>query len=259
MAKIVRGAYFIVGIGTSEKDGWIRKSHKEKIFYVYIKIRANGKAFWAGKGYGGRAFHHKKRNAYYSRIIEKQGSETIRTTIIPVASEAAAFLEEIRLIAYFKALGLELANLTTGGEGAAGRVVTPEERARISKALMGHAPANKGKPSPLRGVKHDKPSPLVGIKRPPFSQEHRDNLSKALRGKPLSPAHIEACTKVLISLEPWNKGKKTGPLSQEQKEKQSKALKGKKLSQEHCTKLSKAHETRVLPSRSAGGKFTAHP
>lgn len=64
--------------------------------------------------------------------------------VLETYESADALVEAERfLIAYFRSIGCRLTNLTAGGDGASGYKHTLEGRARISKALQGHATSDK--------------------------------------------------------------------------------------------------------------------
>lgn len=56
-------------------------------------------------------------------------------------TEGAAFGAERDLISYFRYVGCRLTNLTNGGEGVSGRVVTEDTRRRLSALFRGRATA----------------------------------------------------------------------------------------------------------------------
>lgn len=118
--------------------------------------------------------------------------------IFLLEENAALHEAEKKWIAFHRANGADLVNVTDGGEGnhgykwtpeqivaisaiRKGRVITPEWRANMSAAF-------KGKPkAPGFGAKVS-----AGKKGKPFSVEHRANIGKARKGKPLSEAHKAA-------------------------------------------------------------------
>lgn len=67
----------------------------------------------------------------------------------------------------FRMIGMDLVNLTAGGDGTSGWIVTPETRAKISAAHM-------------------------GVLKGPCSPEVRANMSAAQRGATRSPAQRAA-------------------------------------------------------------------
>lgn len=119
----------------------------DNIFYVYEHWRPDlDVCFYVGKGKGNRAYdlvkkkHH--RNKHHKNIQEKLKSLGMGVEVRfykTGLTEKEAFDIEIERIAFWKDLGVNLANGTNGGEGVAGArwKQTPEHSAKISKALKG--------------------------------------------------------------------------------------------------------------------------
>jgi hypothetical protein len=108
-----------------------------KQFYAYIHAKPDGTPFYIGKGNGRRLNMFHKRNQHHKNVVAKYGKRNILIGKMDCSDESTAFDLEIGLIKCAKRMGLELANLTDGGHGVSGRVVTPEQRAKISATLMG--------------------------------------------------------------------------------------------------------------------------
>jgi hypothetical protein len=111
-----------------------------KQFYVYTHARPDGAIFYVGKGHARRAhdFSPRRRTLWHRNIMLKYGRENIRIEKVPTDSEALAFELERLLIAELKDSGVELINLTSGGEGAAGRTMSDAVRAAFAKARGKH-------------------------------------------------------------------------------------------------------------------------
>lgn len=153
-------------------------------FYAYLWLRASGTPYYAGKGHGDRAFRHPE-----GRINPPRDAQRIRFFFLP--DESAAFAFERMLIRLFgrKDFGTGcLRNLTDGGEGRVGAMVSEETRRKQSAA-------KKGKPSSWKG--HT------------ASAETRLKQSIAAKNRP-------------CLLAGWNKGQ---PLTVAHKQKQSAGLK----------------------------------
>lgn len=109
-------------------------------FYVYVLCRPNGKPFYVGKGTRDRIFQHdaearKGCDCHKCRVIRKiwrNGGEIQRYKVFTTDDEQEAFSYERELIALHGRKNL--ANSTDGGDGCAGRVLTPKERIHRSKA-----------------------------------------------------------------------------------------------------------------------------
>jgi hypothetical protein len=125
----------------------MRTKIKDSIFYVYEHWRVDkNECFWVGKGYNGRAFDF-SRNNYYNNIVRKLqqlGLEVEVRIIFNQLSESEALQIEVHRIAYWRGLGIKLANITNGGEGTSGLKHTEETKAIIrekrAKQVMGPVP-----------------------------------------------------------------------------------------------------------------------
>jgi hypothetical protein len=112
-------------------------------FYVYAIFRPDGSPLYIGKGRGKRiASNSRGHNHRLQRILERtrlDGFECSRIIIRDHLAERDAFETEILVI---RAIGRHpngpLVNLTDGGEGASGRVLSESHRRRISNALLGN-------------------------------------------------------------------------------------------------------------------------
>lgn len=146
-------------------------------FYVYQHIRLDtNEVFYVGKGFGDRAYRNYGRSKYWHNIVKKYGYkiEFVDTNL----DELTAFKLEVETIKSYgrKDLGLgNLINLTNGGEGLSGLIVSSETRAKIKASNLGKT----GDKSPNFGKT--------------FSTEHKIKLSFAHIGKTPS---IETKTKM---------------------------------------------------------------
>ena len=176
----------------------------DNIFYVYAHYKPNeDMPFYVGKGHGNRSYDKTYRNRWWHNIVNKYGYRV--EIMYDNLTEAQAFdLEKEFIKRYGRAdLGCgPLVNMTDGGDGASGAIVSNETRSKLSKA----------KKSRIRG---------------PLSEEHKRKLSNFNSGKILSE---ETKQKISNSL----KGKPQGPLSKEHKQKLS--IAGKKRIHTHETK-----------------------
>ena len=135
-------------------------------YYVYMYLDQENVPFYIGKGRGKRAMcfaGHKV--GYTATKIKSIGRENIKVYFL---HKALTEEEAIRWERYWiKYLGRkdndtgQLTNHTDGGEGMSGHTRPENIRRKISKALMGHPGANKGKQ---------------------FSKKHRQKISKANQG-----------------------------------------------------------------------------
>lgn len=92
---------------------------KPQGYYVYLHRRAtDGSVFYVGKGKGRRGWVARDRTTHWINILKKNG------VFIEVCqdgmAESDAFLLEMWLIAKFRSEGVEIINLSDGGEGTSG-------------------------------------------------------------------------------------------------------------------------------------------
>lgn len=103
-------------------------------FYVYEHIRPDTNAvFYVGKGHGRRSRTVCGRNKHWRNIVAKADGFSVRMVAENV-DEELAFLIECERIDQLRRLGVNLCNMTDGGEGASGRIylVSEETRRRLS-------------------------------------------------------------------------------------------------------------------------------
>lgn len=178
--------------------------------YVYQHIRLDtNEVFYIGIGKTKyRVFDKRSRNKYWHHIVNKAGY-SVEILFDGITWEEACQKEK-ELIEYYgrKDLGLgPLVNMTEGGNGSVGRMVSEESRKRMSNII-------KGK------------------KLGPLSKEHKQKMSDTLKGKKRKPLSKEHKQKISIS----EKGKK---ISNESRQKMSMARRGipkSKLICPHCSK-----------------------
>lgn len=115
-------------------------------FYVYVIFRLNGIPCYVGKGCGDRWTRHEQRpiheNRHFRSIIQQArtaGRELPKIKLHESLTEAIAFEYEKALI---HAIGREhaggpLVNLTDGGDGESGRVMSAEQKQKISARKKG--------------------------------------------------------------------------------------------------------------------------
>lgn len=104
-------------------------------FYTYVHIRNdNNKVFYVGKGKGRRVLEKgRHRNQWWNRIAEKHG---YRIEIMFIHfDEQSALDAEMFFIKSFKLQGHNLVNMTDGGDGCMGLIMSDEakEKCRIKK------------------------------------------------------------------------------------------------------------------------------
>jgi hypothetical protein len=119
------------------------------MFYVYTykdpRPTKNLQVVYVGKGMGDRMFAHWRKAVHRNKgfgaflaLLRRNSLEPIIERVAEFDDEAAAFVEEMRLIALYGRRDLKvgsLFNLTDGGEGFSGAIRTAEWRQSISDAL----------------------------------------------------------------------------------------------------------------------------
>lgn len=116
------------------RNPWIGRRGR---FYVYIHSRPDGTPFYVGKGSMYRAFRVKhSRNECHRAVVSECGPDNVRVSLIECETDEEARETEKRLIAEYRQ-SYALANLSTGGQGAAGYKHTPEARQNMSASRRG--------------------------------------------------------------------------------------------------------------------------
>lgn len=100
-------------------------------YYVYIHRReSDGSIFYVGKGKRGRAKSIHGRNRHWNNVFKKHGRKV--EFCQKGMSEDDAFLLEMWLIAKLKHKGINLCNISTGGDGASGVPMTESAKRHLS-------------------------------------------------------------------------------------------------------------------------------
>jgi hypothetical protein len=190
-------------------------------YYVYEHWRLDrDECFYVGRGHGRRAYDMGKsqgRNRHHLAIQAKVAREGFAIEVRIVASgltndEANAL--EVERIAFWRSCGIDLANLTNGGEGAVGFRPSEATKAKQRAAAL--------------------------LRQPP-SAETRQKMAAWIR----SPE-----TRQKISTA--QSGKIRGPHSEETKAKISAVHKGRKASEETLVKLRAAQQARYRRNAELG-------
>lgn len=208
-------------------------------FYTYIHYKPDMTPFYVGKGSFQRAHNLGKsvRSAWHQNIVKKYGRKNIIIEVTPCASEEKALSNEISLIAALREKGFVLCNLTDGGEGVSGRVVSEEQKAKARGRT--HSAATRTKIAEAhKGMRHSEESRnkiSAAGKGRLLSEDHKASLLKAITGRVCSEE-----TRAKMSLA--NKGQ---VCSEETRAKLSLINKGKPRSEETRRKLSDGQKRRV--------------
>lgn len=116
-------------------------------FYVYLhRKKTTGEVFYVGKGTNNRSRVRNNKSKFWNSIVEKHGYviEIVESGL----QEWYAFELEYNLIAYYGRRDLgrgPLVNLTDGGEGASGSIVSEERKLQVSRRMKGDNHPNASK------------------------------------------------------------------------------------------------------------------
>ena len=193
-------------------------------FYVHHRASTEGLGvpFYVGKGPSSRAYSLKRNNKHHSYIVSSDGPKNIQVTWTACHSEKEALCKEIALIKLYRDLGIELVNVTDGGDGVSGWVPSEETRKRISQANKGRKWTSEESRKRLSDFR----------KNYKASEELKKKLSQAQRGKKMPPEAIEKTRLAHL-------GSKR---SAESRAKMSAAAKNRKFSAKHRKKISEANK-----------------
>lgn len=175
------------------------------MYYIYEHWRPDTQSlFYIGKGFGRRAYRMSYRSKWHARIQEKLLSLGMAVEVRIVASGLSAeeaCMREVEYIKIARERGVDLVNMTNGGDGIAGfkHSISTRERMKIS-ALKANTEEVKKKKSIARTGKklseshRQKISLLnIGNKRASGkrSKEFCEHMSRVLKGRKLTAAQIE--------------------------------------------------------------------
>lgn len=184
-------------------------------FYVYTWARPDtGDVFYVGKGRMSRDVRSKDRhNPIFKNIVSKLNGMGMSPTVERIMeglTEAEAFELEMKVIARHGRIDLKtgtLANLTSGGEGKAGAILSEEDKKKKSLAMRDFLsdPANRSLLSARVKKRYEDPlerekASAALVKRYEDPTE-REKTSAALRGKPKTSEHVESVRTALV--EAW--------------------------------------------------------
>lgn len=103
-------------------------------YFAYVHCKPDGTPFYVGKGTRKRHLNFRDRNPYHKRIVNKYGAENILVGVLECSTNEISLELEKGIIKCLKRSGIELANLTDGGEGTLGRPCTELAKARVAEA-----------------------------------------------------------------------------------------------------------------------------
>lgn len=143
-------------------------------YYVYVHYKKScGTPFYVGKGKGARCTSKHGRNPFWKKVVEKHG--VVVKVVQSGIQEWYAFELEKELIALY---GLRqdgsgtLVNMTDGGEGISGHVMSSETKSKISKASKQAAESVSWRNTKSELFKKNWQSPL-------FREAHKKAVAKA--------------------------------------------------------------------------------
>lgn len=229
-------------------------------FYVYEHWRPDkDTCFWVGKGKGARARSF-RRNSRYDRVVAKLARLGMCVEVRMVADaldEAEAFRIERERIAFWRAQGDELCNMTDGGEGVSGLKMPTHVVQLLASRKRGsrHSAETRAKMSASHLGK-------------PKTEEHRRSISVAKTGKPQGPHTPEHNAKISASA----RGRKDGdevrakkraaaalrpPLTPESRKKISESVSDLWKDRKYRDRLIAAHSQRAPISEATRAKMRA--
>lgn len=167
----------------------------DSIFYVYEHWRPDKDVcFWVGKGNGDRAYRF-RRNRHYNNVVAKLAALGMCVEVRLVCSamiESEAFALERQRIAFWRSIGIELANYTDGGDGVSGYRHSEDARKKIrekrrsQKIVMTADRIEKIKVAQVGRTKGPNPEHSLRMTGRKHSPEHRAKISAGLKGRPVS-------------------------------------------------------------------------
>lgn len=174
-------------------------------FYAYLHCKPDGTPFYVGKGTGVRFKKLDRfRNQFHENTVKKYGKENILVGLVECSSESIAFDLERGLIRRLRAMGVDIANFTDGGEGVSGLKMSESSREKMRKAKLGK-PLTEEHREKLRKANSGKTMPPSsrekvsvarrGIK---FSDEHKNKLRLAKIGRVLTEDHKEKVRQAIL-------------------------------------------------------------
>lgn len=143
--------------------------------YVYLHCSPDGIPFYVGKGVGERYKLSKTRNQHHKNKVAKIGRDNVLIGKIECSTNENSLSLEVGIIACLKRMGIKLTNLTNGGEGTVGRVVSDETKLKMSNSSKGI----------VFSEEHCKRIAMarVGVK---LSETHKLKISESNKGRKMS-------------------------------------------------------------------------
>ena len=184
-------------------------SFRVEMYYVYSYLREDYSPYYIGKGKGNRY-----KNKKIFEIQPPKDKSRIKIIRANLTEDDAFALEKLYILMFGrKDLGTGiLRNKTDGGEGCSGFITSEETKEKLRQLNLGKITPENVKQKISNSLKNRIISEDYKQKlrkpKPPRTEEHKNNLSKSLKGK-----------------RSWNKGQKFGPKPEDQKKKISETMK----------------------------------
>lgn len=162
-----------------------------KNYCVYVhKKKSDGSIFYVGKSRGHKRANSKSNRTEYWKRIEKKHGRTVVIVCDNMSNETACELESFLI----SLIGRNnLVNLTDGGEGTPGRVVSKKTRALVSMKNKGKVPSShtlrkaaekNNKPiGTVCGMRFESMTEAARWIRPNSPKSAKVNISSCCRGK----------------------------------------------------------------------------
>ena len=155
-------------------------------FYVYEHWRLDrDECFYVGKGKGNRAYDMRRgRNKHHQAIVAKMhriGSSVEIRIVADGLAENDAFKIEKERIKLWRDIGVDLTNLTDGGEGTSGFKVSFETRAKLSEISKNMPQEQRDKISAAARNISDETRIKMSVARKNMPKEQREKIAEKMR------------------------------------------------------------------------------
>jgi hypothetical protein len=161
--------------------------------FAYVHCKPTGVPFYVGKGALRRAKYLGERNQHHKNIVAKYGAKNILIGFMECSTPEIAYELEAGIIKCLRNSGVELCNLTAGGDG--GKSPSEETRKRLSEAAkkrgvseacqIAKVASKKGKPLAQEQKEKLRQKQLGKV----FSEEHKRNISISAKKRGMAACH----------------------------------------------------------------------